>query len=428
MSFIVTRGYGDKQKIVTRGYSLSLVILDGSSNLPCEFTVRHSTTSDLFCSFVVRNISSAELYAHAIIQQTGAVPPELYGHAIIRNIDSAELYAHAVIRNIGSDELYAHVIIRQPASTELYAHAIIRNIDTAELYGHAEIRNIGSDELYAVAIIRQPASVNLYGHTIIRHPGAISPTLYAHLIVRNIGSAEVYAHVDIQDTEELYAHAIIRNIDSTELYGYVKIRDIETAEIYAHLIVRTIDSAEAYAHAIIKNINFAELSGIVWVRHPWRLWTNRRYLNGVVELDEENLSDALLEYVIEGVMQDIKTRLINENLTGYVSWTDITKTPKLIRRATTYATVATLYARDNNNPLRRIILGIRPLAARVVQEREAQERAMDYWEEKFEKTLALFATSQSKMPMIVDTADEEPVFSMEDIPFSTEDPYYLKSR
>ena len=53
---------------------------------------------------------------------------------------------------------------------------------------------------------------------------------------------------------------------------------------------------------------------------------------------------------------------------------------------------------------------------------------MDYWEEKFEKTLALFATSQSKKLMIVDTADEEPVFSMEELPFSTEDPYYINSR
>jgi len=30
--------------------------------------------------------------------------------------------------------------------------------------------------------------------------------------------------------------------------------------------------------------------------------------------------------------------------------------------------------------------------------------------------------------MFVDTEDEEPVFSMEDIPFYTEDPYKIKTR
>ncbi len=427
----------------------------GSAELYSLVEIQQPASAEVYAHAVIRNIGSAEAYGHGIIRNIDTA--EVYAHFIVRNIDSAELYAHTIIKNIASAEAYAHLVIRQPTFlelyghaeirhpdlNELYAHTIIRNIDSAEAYAHLIVKNISFAELYGHAEIRQPASIELYARTKIRHPG-VPVELYGYGIIRNIDSAELYAHAVIKniDFAEIYSRTKIRHpgIPPVELYGHVIIRQPASEDVYAHTIIKNIDSADIYAHFIVRNLSFAELYASFSaqvslnllvkfvVRHPYRLWTNRRYLNGVVELDEENLSDALLEYVIEGVMNDIKSRLIREDLTGYVSWTDITKTPKLIRRATTYATVATLYARDNNNPLRRIVLGIRPLAARVVQEREAQERAMDYWEEKFEKTLALFATSQSKKRMIVDTADEEPVFSMEELPFSTEDPYYIKSR
>jgi len=166
----------------------------------------------------------------------------------------------------------------------------------------------------------------------------------------------------------------------------------------------------------------------LWIRHPYRLWTNRHYLNGVVELNETELSDALLEYVIQGVMDDIKSWLINENLLVYDSWTDITETPKLIRRATTYGTVASLYSRDINDPNRRIVLGLRPMRIRAAEIRSAQERAMDYWESRMEKMMSLYLTSGGRRLMIVDTEDEEAVFSLEDIPFYSEDPFKIKAR
>lgn len=166
----------------------------------------------------------------------------------------------------------------------------------------------------------------------------------------------------------------------------------------------------------------------LWIRHPYRLWTNRRYLNGIVELDEAELSDALLEYVIQGVMDDIKSQLINEDLLVYDSWTDITETPKLIRRATTYGTVANLYSRDINDPNRRIVMGLRPMRIRAAEIRSAQERAMDYWESRMEKMISLYLTSGGRRLMIVDTEDEEPVFSLEDIPFYSEDPFKIKIR
>lgn len=166
----------------------------------------------------------------------------------------------------------------------------------------------------------------------------------------------------------------------------------------------------------------------LWIRHPYRLWTNRRYLNGIVELDEAELSDALLEYVIQGVMDDIKSQLINEDLLVYNSWTDITETPKLIRRATTYGTVANLYSRDINDPNRRIVMGLRPMRIRAAEIRSAQERAMDYWESRMEKMISLYLTSGGRRLMIVDTEDEEAVFSLEDIPFYSEDPFKIKVR
>ncbi len=411
-----------------------------SADLYALFIIRQPASAEIYGTAEIRNIDSAEAYAHAIIRHPASA--ELFAHTVIKNIASAEAYAHLVIRQPASAELYGHAEIRHPDLSEIYAHTIIRNIGFAEAYAHFIVKNISFAELYGHAEIRHPASADLYARTKIRHPG-VPVELYGYGIIRNIDSAELYAHAVIKniDFAEVYSRTKIRHPGiPVELYGHAIIRHPASEDVYAHTIIKNIDSADAYAHFIVRNLSFAELYASFSaqvslnllvkfvVRHPYRLWTNRRYLNGVVELDEENLGDALLEYVIEGVMNDIKSRLIREDLTGYVSWTDITKTPKLIRRATTYATVATLYARDNNNPLRRIVLGIRPLAARVVQERAAQERAMDYWEEKFEKTLALFATSQSKKLMIVDTADEEPVFSMEELPFSTEDPYYIKSR
>ncbi|KKN63869.1 hypothetical protein LCGC14_0497470 [marine sediment metagenome] len=443
-----------RQPASAEGYAHAIIRQPTFLELYGHTEIRHPDLNEIYAHTIIRNIGSAEGYAHAIIRQPASaelyasfeIQPflsssaELYGIVEIRNIDIAEVYAHFIVRNIDSAELYAHTIISQP-STELYAHTIIRQPASTELYAHIIIQQPATAELYGHAEIRQPASVELYGHTKIRHPG-VPVELYGYGIIRNIDSAELYAHAVIKniDFAEVYSRAKIRHPGiPVELYAHVIIRQPASEDVYAHTIIKNIDSADAYAHFIVRNLSFAELYASFSaqvslnllvkcvVRHPYRLWTNRRYLNGVVELDEENLGDALLEYVIEGVMNDIKSRLIREDLTGYISWTDITKTPKLIRRATTYATVATLYARDNNNPLRRIVLGIRPLAARVVHEREAQERAMDYWEEKFEKTLALFATSQSKKRMIVDTADEEPVFSMEELPFSTEDPYYIKS-
>jgi hypothetical protein len=296
---------------------------------------------------------------------------------------SQELYGHAEVQQPSSVELYAKVLVQQP-SEELYAHTIIRNTGSAEAYGHAEIRQLTSVEIYAHAIIRNIDSAEAY----------------VHLVVRNIGSAEAYGTAEIrQETSvELYAHAIIRNIDSAEAYG--------------HGIIRNIGSAETYGTAEIRQTRTLDLPGQLWVRWPPRFWTNRRYINGVIDLDEKLLGDAVLEYVIEGVMEDIQGYLENADL-AYSSWTNITLIPIQILRATTYGVVAALYARHTQTFKSRVIQSIAPVTPTVIGD---TEKAMNYWENRLNEMLELYVSSQGGLVMDTSTADEEPIFTMADIP------------
>jgi len=252
---------------------------------------------------------------------------------------------------------------------------------SSELYIRAEVGQ-SSEELYARFEVGQDFA-ELYGYGVFSH----------------------------STSAEIYGHGIIRNIDSAELYGYAEIRNIDSAEAYAYAIIKNASSTEVYGHGIIKNISSVILSALFWVRQPYRLWTNRRYLNGVIQLDETLLGNAILEYVIEGVMQDIKCQLINENLD--YSWDDIVDTPKLIRRATTYGVVAALYARKARTFSSRVIPVMAPVTVTVIGD---DERAMNHWVGKMNNALELYFSAQGGLVMDSSTIDEEPIFSMEDIP------------
>jgi len=166
----------------------------------------------------------------------------------------------------------------------------------------------------------------------------------------------------------------------------------------------------------------AEFTAVFWVRQPFRLWTNRRYVNGVVELTETLIGNAIFEYVIEGVMQDIQSYLINAGL-DYSEWTDIVLTPVLIRRATTYGTVAALYARRARTFASRVIPTIAPVTLTAIGD---EERAMNHWIGKMNRALEFYVSSQGGDVMITSTPDEEPVFTTEDIPPELSDftPWY----
>ena len=156
----------------------------------------------------------------------------------------------------------------------------------------------------------------------------------------------------------------------------------------------------------------AELLMKFWVRWPPRFWTNRRYINGVIDLDEKLLGDATLEYVIEGVMEDIQGYLENADL-SYSSWTNITLIPLQILRATTYGVVAALYARHTQTFKSRVIQSITPVRPTVIGD---TEKAMNYWEGRLNEMLELYVASQGGLVMDSSTADEEPIFTMDDIP------------
>ena len=148
------------------------------------------------------------------------------------------------------------------------------------------------------------------------------------------------------------------------------------------------------------------------VRWPYLLWTNRQLINGVVDAGEKLMVDAKLVVVIEGVMDDIRLWCDSEEL-SYTTWTDIDNIPRAMKRATTYGTVAALYARYSKTFQGRVIPSLAPVTVTVAGD---DEKAMLHWQSKMEEMLDLYLTAEEGARIWVSTADEEPVFTMDDIP------------
>jgi len=167
------------------------------------------------------------------------------------------------------------------------------------------------------------------------------------------------------------------------------------------------------------------LPAYFWVRRPSWLWSSRRYVNGVTELSEGEISDAILEYVIEGVMVDVKSHLAKENI-PYEEWT-LSTLPVLLKRAVTYGTVASLFARGYLGIRSRIQPTIAPRSI-IVFESGLLEEAMEHWENKMNKMLELYASTVFRKIIWVSTWDEEPVFTMEFDPQDTATPSGIYSK
>jgi hypothetical protein len=135
-------------------------------------------------------------------------------------------------------------------------------------------------------------------------------------------------------------------------------------------------------------------------------------INGVIQEDENLIGDAKLELVIEGVMDDIKVWCL-ANEVSYVTWLDIDTVPIAIKRATTYGAVAALYARRSNTFQSRVIPSVQPVTITVKGD---AEKAMNHWEGRRDEMLALYMSASGGDRLVVSTEDEEPVFSMDDIP------------
>ncbi len=392
----------------------------GSAELLGKFEAQ--VTAELLGKIEVQQSGSAELLGKAEVQQSGSA--ELLSKADIRQSGSAELLGRAEVRQPGSAELLGEFIVRHEASADLLGEFIARHEASRDLLGEFISKNVGSADFLGELVVRHPSSQDLLGELIARHLASLD--LLGEFIVRQVTSEDLLGELVVRHEASVDLHAAFQSQASVDLLGEFTVRQIATINLLGKFTVK--HSAELDLPAKLQVTHSERLLSKLWIRHPYRLWTNRRYVNGVVELDETELDDALLEYVIEGVMNDIRSQLISEAMLVYDSWTDITKTPKLIRRATTYGTVASLYSRDINDPNRRIVMGLRPIRIRAAEVRSAQERAMDYWETRMEKMMNLYLTSGGRRLMIVDTEDEEAVFSLEDIPFYSEDPYKIKVR
>jgi hypothetical protein len=272
-----------------------------------------------------------------------------------RHIGEENLPAEVSVRHSSSSDLKAGFISQHSSSQDLLTHFTTRHTATAELYNEFTVRQFTSEDLLAKIRVTTPTLTELKAQFTVRHSG--SKTLHAEF------------------------HS---GQNSANLQTSFTVRQPSSEELLAHFAIRP----------------------------EWPLWTNRRYLNSVLEVDEWELDDPMLETVIVGVMNNIKSWFLGQGLSIYTAWTTINVTPRAIIRATTFGVVASLYARRLFFPINRVLIRRLPVEATVITNKE---EAMDYWEERMEVALDAYF-EQFRSPIVVDTEDEEPVFTMEDIP------------
>lgn len=147
-------------------------------------------------------------------------------------------------------------------------------------------------------------------------------------------------------------------------------------------------------------------------RPPYPWWTSRRLVSGVITASEALIGDAPFEFIMEGVMDDLKVWCAANDI-AYAAWTSLALTPIAIRRATTYGVVAALYARNTQTFQGRVVPTVLPVAVTVVGD---DEKAMRHWMSKMDEMLELYLSAEAAARIWISTADEEPVFSMDDIP------------
>jgi hypothetical protein len=157
----------------------------------------------------------------------------------------------------------------------------------------------------------------------------------------------------------------------------------------------------------------AEVKADLAVRSPYPLWTNRHYVNGILEANELTLPDPLLESIIVGVMNNVKTWLLANVDEGFQKWTDISLVPRAIIRATTFGVAASVYSRKIYAPMKtRAVLRTSPIDVKVLSNIEV---AMEYWEGRMNEALDHYY-SMMESRVVVTTSSEEPMFTMDDLP------------
>lgn len=368
-------------------------MVDANVDLKAEFTVNQSNaTKDLFAEFQVKTFFSGtpqNLYAKLFVGVdaskdlfatfTTQATKNLKAVFTVRHTATKDLFSEfrvAVFFNEGKANLKAVMLITRPGSADLKAISVIRNK--------------GDEDLKAIAIIRQFADIDLFAEAIIRH--SASTDLAASFIVRQSA------------TKDLFAEFTPRRTATADLKAVMEIEPV----------------ADLFADFVVRHSATVDLKSTFYVRHPYWLWTTRRYINGVVDAAEKLIGDAKLEYVIEGVMEDIQGYMDANELTDtYADWTNITLVPVLIRRATTYGTVAALYARHSKTFKSRVLPTVAPVTVTTIGD---DERAMQYWQDKMDTAMSNYLSTISAPILWVSTETEEPVFTMADIPASEWNP------
>jgi hypothetical protein len=243
---------------------------------------------------------------------------------------------------------------------------------------------------------------------------AASAELKSALTVKHSSSSTLKCALTVRHsaTLELKGKSTIRHAASTMLKTRTVIRHSATVTLPAELIVRHSGSQTLKQKITIRHSSTNQLWGKFYVRTPNPYWTDRRKINGVLQLTQDMMGNARLEDLIEGVMDDIKTRMDSEGV-SFSTWTSISSAPRAIIRATTYGVCASLYARSTKTFQSRVIPTIAPVAVTVISD---AERAMEFWENKMEEQILAYLDYIANPSILVSTSGEEPVFSMADIP------------
>ena len=414
----------------------------GTAGLFAELVVQHTATKDLFAELIVRQAGSQDLFSELEVQQTGT--QDLFAELVVRQPRTADLFSYFVAQQTGTQDLFAEFIVRQAgtqdlfsyfvvtttqdASEELVAYFVVRHSDTENLFAELTVWPVFTEDLFAEVLIQHPGTRDLLGLFIVRYSAV--EELFAELSVLNAGYVDISAEIVVRHTSttNLAAALVIRHTGTPlVIFAEFTSRQERTEDLYARFYTQVPSESlfakfllrqltdDLPAELVVRAYGTRDLYTVVYIRHPTWQWTNKRYLEGVISYIP--VSDALLEYTIEGVMVDIQGYLVSNDLS--YSWQDIRVVPTLIKRAATYGVVASLYARgyfDN-----RIAISIPPRTVTVLP--EDRDGGMEYWEAKMDYMLALYSSSIPSITLWVDTWDEEPVFSMENIPLHSEDVY-----
>ena len=421
---------------------VAIVRQSASSTLKGKLIVRQSGYTKYFQNiFTVRQADATSLKGITIIRQSASSTLKVV--LIVRNASSATLKGITNIKHSASKALFAkfrpavlfsgkpraiysrffrgvdasgdlRAVFNVTEEIGLKAEAVIRHSGTGTIHGEFKVKVFfveGWATFKAEFLPRYSSSVSLLVKTVIRNKG--SADLLEALIVRNKDSAELLAMGIIRHSasRDLSAQLIVRQPGFRDLMAKVMPRRSASKALFA--VFEPIPNEDLKAESIIRHSTTKMLHADFYIRFPYRFWTNRRYLNGVVSAAETLIGDAVLEFIIEGVMDDIKTWLLANQIQTYTAWTTIENVPITIRRACTYGVVASLYARYTKTFTSRVIPSVAPVTVTV----KADEReAMEHWEEKYEQMLDRYLAYTQTGRLFSTTSDEEPVFTMADMP------------